>query len=159
MRQVGAKIYFIDPDEHDVYVAGVSHLPFLLSAALESRLPSSSPAWKEMAPLAATGYRDISRLASGDPQMHSDICIANRVAISRWLDEAAQVLLSMRDQIEGGKSDELLARFRAAARCARAVVGLPGPNLRPGEAEFENMLSVPIERPSLLGRWGSGRKR
>jgi prephenate dehydrogenase len=157
VRQVGAKTYFIDPDEHDAYVAGVSHLPFLLSAALVEAT-GGSPAWKEMAPLAATGYRDISRLASGDAEMHRDICMTNRVAISRWLDEAAQVLLSMRDQIEAGKSDELLVRFEQL-RDVREQWLTSRPNLRPGEAEFENIHSTPIERPSLFGRWGRGRER
>src|SRR5262245_23745381 len=101
VRQVGAKVYYIDPDEHDPYVAGISHLPFLLSTAL-AELVSRSPGWKEMAPLAASGFRDISRLASGDPEMHRDICLTNRAAINRWLEDAAQLLLDMRDQIEAG---------------------------------------------------------
>jgi prephenate dehydrogenase len=157
VRQIGAKAYFIDPDEHDAYVAGASHLPFLLSAALVDAT-SNSAAWKEMAPLAATGYRDISRLASGDPEMHRDICMTNRAAIARWLDEAARVLLDMRDQIEAGKSDDLLQRFEQV-RDAREQWLSSRPNLRPGEADFENMLNTPIERPSLFGRWGRGRDR
>jgi len=157
VRQVGAKTYFIDPDEHDAYVAGVSHLPFLLSAALVEAT-SSSPAWKEMAPLAATGYRDISRLASGDPEMHRDICMTNRAAIVRWLDEATRVLLDMRDQIEAGKGDDLLQRFERV-RDAREEWLNNRPNLRPGEADFENVFNVAVERPNLFGRWGRGRRR
>jgi prephenate dehydrogenase len=65
VAQIHAKVYYIDAAEHDAYVAGVSHLPFMLSTALAD-LVSSSPGWKEMAPLAATGFRDMSRLASGD---------------------------------------------------------------------------------------------
>jgi prephenate dehydrogenase len=83
--------------------------------------------------------------------------MTNRVAISRWLDEAAQVLLSMRDQIEAGKSDELLVRFEQL-RAVREQWLTSRPNLRPGEAEFENIHSTPIERPSLFGRWGRGRR-
>jgi prephenate dehydrogenase len=157
VRQIGAKTYFIDPDEHDAYVAGVSHLPFLLSAALVEAT-SGSPAWKEMAPLAATGYRDISRLASGDPEMHRDICTTNRAAVVRWLDEAARVLLDMRDQIEAGKGDDLLERFERV-RDAREQWLNSRPNLRPGEDDFENVLNAPIERPSLFGRWGRRRDR
>jgi prephenate dehydrogenase len=157
VRQVGAKTYFIDPEEHDAYVAGISHLPFLLSTALVEAT-SGSPAWKEMAPLAASGYRDISRLASGDPEMHRDICTTNGAAIVRWLDEAARVLLDMRDQIEAGKGDDLLQRFERV-RDAREQWLSSRPNLRPGEADFENVLNAPIERPSLFGRWGRGRRR
>ena len=45
VKQVGAKIYYIDAVEHDAYVAGVSHLPFMLSAALVE-LVGGSAGWK-----------------------------------------------------------------------------------------------------------------
>ena len=152
VRQIGAKIYYIDAAEHDAYVAGVSHLPFLLSTALVE-LVSRSAGWKEMAPLAATGFRDISRLASGDAEMHRDICLTNRAAISRWLAEAAQLMLELREQIDAGQSDELLAVFQHA-REVREEWLTSRPNLRPGEDAFENISGVAIERPSLFGRLG-----
>jgi prephenate dehydrogenase len=152
VRQVRAKIYYIDAAEHDAYVAGVSHLPFLLSTALVE-LVSRSAGWKEMAPLAATGFRDISRLASGDAEMHRDICLTNRVAINRWLEDAARLLLDMRDQIEAGAADELLDLF-VHARDTREAWLNSRPNLRPGEDAFENISGMAIERPSLLGRLG-----
>ena len=154
VRAIGAKSYFIDPDEHDAYVAGVSHLPFLLSAALVE-LTSSSPGWKEMAVLAATGFRDISRLASGDPVMHRDICMTNRTAIVRWLDEAARVLLDVRDQIEAGEDQKVLELFERAHDVRESWLG-SRPNLRPGEDAFENISGMSIERPSLFGRLGRG---
>src|SRR5262245_54047060 len=160
VRQVGAKPYFIDPNEHDAYVAGVSHLPFLLSTALVE-LTSSSPGWKEMAPLAPTGFRDVSRLASGDPEMHRDICITNRAALSRWLDDAARLLLELREQVEAGDGDKLLALFERA-REARERWLSGRPNLRPGEADFENIAGSPLDRPTLfgwLGRSSRDRKR
>jgi prephenate dehydrogenase len=152
VRQAGAKTYFIDPDEHDAYVAGVSHLPFLLSTALVE-LTSGSPGWKEMAPLAATGFRDISRLASGDPEMHRDICITNRAAITRWLDEAARTLLDMRDQIEAGRGDELLALFERARDARESWLHIR-PNMRPGETAFDDISGAHVERPSLFGLFG-----
>jgi prephenate dehydrogenase len=152
VRQTGAKSYFIDPDEHDAYVAGVSHLPFLLTAALIA-LTSGSPGWKERAPLAATGFRDVSRLASGDPEMHRDICMTNRVAIARWLDDAARLLLDMRDQIQAEEGDKLLEMFKRAREAREHWLG-SRPNLRPGEDSYENIVGAPVERPSLLGWLG-----
>jgi prephenate dehydrogenase len=152
VKQVGAKIYYIDAVEHDAYVAGVSHLPFMLSAALVE-LVGGSPGWKEMAPLAATGFRDISRLASGDPEMHRDIALTNRVALGRWLDEAARKLLDMRDLIEAGESDALLDLFEHAREVREAWL-LSRPNLRPGEEAFENISGIGVEKPNLFGRFG-----
>ena len=68
---VGAKPYFIDAAEHDSYVAAVSHLPLVLSTVLV-RLNSGNPAWPEVAKLASGGFRDVSRLAAGSPEMSRD---------------------------------------------------------------------------------------
>jgi prephenate dehydrogenase len=155
IAQIHAKVYYIDAAEHDAYVAGVSHLPFMLSTALAD-LVSRSPGWKEMAPLAATGFRDMSRLASGDAEMHRDICMTNRVALTRWMEETAQWLLDARDMIEEGESDQLLDLF-TRARTAREDWLSARPNLRPGEDAFENISGVTPERPSLFGRLGKRR--
>jgi prephenate dehydrogenase len=155
VRAIGAKPYYIDPDEHDAYVAGISHLPLLLSVGL-MEITSGSAAWKELAPLAATGFRDVSRLASGDPEMHRDILLTNKGGLSRWIDEMVRFLLDTRDRIETGESDtvgELLRRTKAA----RDAWLETRPNLRPGEAEFAQLPEV--ERPNLLSFRLPNRKR
>lgn len=110
---VGASPRFLDATEHDAFVAGVSHLPFLLSTALVS-VTSGDNSWREMSPLAASGYRDISRLASGDPIMHHDICITNAPNVIRWIDQFSEELRKFRRLIEDGESDALLKAFEAA---------------------------------------------
>jgi prephenate dehydrogenase len=152
VNQIGAKIYFIDPIEHDAYVAAVSHLPFVLSAALVETA-SRSPAWREMAPLAATGFRDLTRLASGDPEMHRDICMTNREALSHWIDEAISTLTDIRDQLDADQSDQVLDMFRHAQEIREGWLESK-PHMRPGEADFENLSNVRPERPSLFGRLG-----
>ena len=156
VRQAGAKVYFIDPAEHDAYVAGVSHLPFMLSAALVEAV-SRSPAWREMMPLAAGGFRDMTRLASGDVVMHRDIAITNRTALVRWLDEAALVLQEMRGYLEAGDAPQVEALFERA-RQARAEWAATRPGMRPGEEDFDNPLGVQPQGPGLFGRLGKPRK-
>lgn len=146
VRAAGAKPYYIDPEEHDAYVAGISHLPLLLSVGLVE-ITSASPAWKELAPLAATGFRDVSRLASGDPEMHRDILMTNKAGLARWINDMVRFLLDTRDQIEAGDVaaiEDLLRR----ARASRDAWLESRPNLRPGEAAFQNVPE--IERPNLL---------
>src|SRR5207247_139456 len=111
---------------------GISHLPFLLSTLLVE-VTSRSPAWKEMAPLAATGFRDISRLASGDVEMHRDICITNRAALTRWIDDMVALLREVRSEIEASDSEKLQAMFDHA-REAREAWLVSRPSMRPGEA-------------------------
>lgn len=116
-----AEPMFIDAHEHDGFVGGISHLPFLLSIAL-MRTVSKDPAWRDMKLLTAGGFRDASRLAAGSPAMHRDICATNREAITRWLDLAIDELQHARSLIAAGsqEADEtLLARF-SEARDARA---------------------------------------
>jgi prephenate dehydrogenase len=155
VRTVGAKPYYIDPEEHDAYVAGISHLPMLLSAGLVA-ITSSSPAWKEMAPLAATGFRDVSRLASGDPEMQRDIAITNSAGLARWIDAMIRFLVDTREQLHAGDAAAIEAMLRDA-KAARDAWLESKPNLRPGEAAFEQQPVV--ERPNLLTFKLPNRKR
>ncbi|MEE8443135.1 MAG: prephenate dehydrogenase/arogenate dehydrogenase family protein [Dehalococcoidia bacterium] len=105
---LGARPYFLQAQEHDSYVAAVSHLPMILSTVLTSAT-AKSPSWREISKLAATGFRDVSRLASGDPVMHLDICVTNKESIVYWLNETIKELQIYRDMI-GGVDDEVNAR-------------------------------------------------
>lgn len=155
VQTVGAKSYYIDPDEHDAYVAGVSHLPFVLATAL-IEVTGRSPAWKEMAPLAATGFRDASRLASGDPAMHRDICMTNKAAVGRWVNDTIDFLTSFRQQLEAGDTEAIEALFRSVKDQRDAWLETK-PNLRPGEEAFNNPVEVP--RPNLFSFRSPGRDK
>jgi len=104
--QIGAKPICLDASEHDSLVAAISHLPLLLSAALVSAT-TRSPSWPKMAKLAATGFRDLTRLASGNPEMSRDICLTNREPILHWIDEYIKELEEFRRLVgEGGQEME-----------------------------------------------------
>jgi prephenate dehydrogenase len=147
VRTVGAKPYYIEAAEHDAYVAGISHLPLLLSSTLVS-VTGASSGWKELAALASTGFRDVSRLASGDPQMQSDILMTNPHGLTRWIDAYIAELSTMRAAIEQGRADEVGAMLQRAKQTRDEWLAAR-PGLRPGEADFEQ--PVQIDRPSLLG--------
>ncbi len=115
---MGAKPYFVGPDEHDIYVAGISHLPFMLSIGLMNTT-ANNPAWREMSMLAASGYRDISRLASGDPIMHRDICLTNQEGIVYWIDETIKQLYEFRNNIRDNPNELELSFIRAWESRAR----------------------------------------
>ena len=100
-QDIGANPLVIDADRHDLLVAGVSHLPLVLAAALVAAT-TQSPEWPQMAALAATGYRDTTRLASGDPRMGRDICLTNGEHIVHWLDAYAGWLQEVRRLVSQG---------------------------------------------------------
>jgi prephenate dehydrogenase len=123
-----AEPYFVDANEHDGHVAGVSHLPFVLSAALVNAV-SSDPSWRDMKTLTSSGFRDASRLASGSATMHRDIVVSNKAAVNRWINEAIKQLESVQTsmaKLDGSDEEteaaeaELLTFFNTA-RDARAV--------------------------------------
>lgn len=117
VQALGARPLFIDPAEHDSYVAAVSHLPFLMATALMN-LIASSPAWRDLQALAASGFRDASRLASGDPVMYRDVCVTNRDPLLQWVDRFQAELGELRSLIESGNAQALQEIF-SRARSAR----------------------------------------
>ena len=115
--QIGARTLILDAEEHDRLLAGISHLPILLSAALVSAT-TKSPLWPRMSQLAATGYRDLSRLASGNPRMGRDICLTNRDNILYWIDEYIRELGELRSLVANGDAglEEALIEAMEARR-------------------------------------------
>lgn len=118
---LGAQPYFIDPEEHDAYVAGISHMPFVISASMMNAL-SSDNSWRDMKTLTASGFRDMTRLSAGSPAMHRDIALTNRAAIVRWIDAMTAELAGFRDDLlaESDEASENLLEFFNRARDARA---------------------------------------
>ena len=119
---LGAEAFFVDSAEHDAYVAGISHLPFVLAAALTNALGTDS-SWKDMKSLTAGGFKDMTRLASGSPVMHRDIVLTNQAAILRWIDQFQGELSAVRDliareSIEGREAE--IEKFFNKARDIRA---------------------------------------
>jgi prephenate dehydrogenase len=96
---LGAEPYFLDPGEHDAYVAGISHLPFVLAATLMNTL-AKDPSWRDMKSLTAGGFRDMTRLAGGSPDMHRDIAVTNREALTRWIDAYLDSLQRFRASLQ-----------------------------------------------------------
>jgi prephenate dehydrogenase len=82
---VGARPLFMDAKRHDRAVACISHLPYLLAAALVHTENRASLDDTLVDTLAASGFRDTSRLASSDTAMMLDILLTNRQAVERAL--------------------------------------------------------------------------
>jgi prephenate dehydrogenase len=115
VEQLGATPLFIDAEEHDYLVAGISHLPMLLSAALVSAT-TKEPSWDKMSKLAASGYRDVTRLASGNPEVNAHICLTNTAAILHWVDRFGSELETYRRLVTMGdkRLEEALAKASKA---------------------------------------------
>ncbi len=83
-RAVGGRPVRMKPELHDELVSRSSHLPHVVAAELANYI--LSPALpKAQGQLCATGFRDMTRIASGSPEMWRDICLANRQNLARVL--------------------------------------------------------------------------
>jgi prephenate dehydrogenase len=161
VEAIGARPLFIGAEEHDSFVAAVSHLPFLMSVALVG-CTSKSANWDDIAQLASTGYGDLSRLASGDPVMHRDICISNAAPIVAWIDAFIRELYRVRNLLAPDRDrgeavpdgDAVKEVFQQAfdAR-ARWLAGLVNPQARMGNPNTE----IPSFAESM-GEMFAGRK-
>jgi hypothetical protein len=108
---VGGRTFFLDADEHDAYAAAVSHLPLVTSLAL-FRLAKGSSAWPELGNMAGPAFYDLTRLASGSPEMTQDIFLTNRENIIHWLDRYSIELQKLADLL---RDDDREKMFRDIA--------------------------------------------
>ncbi|MFO8102112.1 MAG: prephenate dehydrogenase [Dehalococcoidia bacterium] len=113
---IGARPLLIEAEPHDELVAGISHLPLVLSSTLVATLAENNQ-WPDMSKLAASGYGDTTRLASGDPELYCGICLTNRQAIVEWVDRYIQRLKECRQLIT--ENEEGLKEFFQQARESR----------------------------------------
>jgi prephenate dehydrogenase len=80
-QALGCEVKRLTPEEHDLALATTSHLPHLVASLLAGQLPAK---WK---PFAATGFRDTTRVAAGDPALWTAIARENALALSHSLEE------------------------------------------------------------------------
>jgi prephenate dehydrogenase len=101
IESMGAHAVHIDPAEHDQYAAAVSHVPLLASVAL-FRVVRDSPGWEDVSLLSGPAFRDLTRLASGDPRMSTDIMETNKEAVLHWLQRYRKELETIETAIQLG---------------------------------------------------------
>jgi prephenate dehydrogenase len=118
----GARPIVMDAEAHDAVVAAISHLPLVLSAALVEAVVGSGDGpirsdWPDARDLAASGWRDMTRLARGDVAMGTAIATTNAQAIGARLRDLRAVIdawLSDLERADGPDAAAIEARFRNA---------------------------------------------
>jgi len=153
---LGAETVALPPDRHDELVAVVSHVPHLTAATLMRLADARSVEHRALLRLAAGGFRDMTRVASGHPGIWPDICSDNRTAIVEVLDQLIDALRDMRDVVAAGDRGALLAaleqaraarvnlpaRFRTAADLSEVRVPVPD---RPGAVADVAILAADLD--------------
>ena len=110
-RQTGAKVEIMSGSHHDRVLAATSHLPHMLAFSLVSHLSKMSDQ-DEIFNYAAGGFRDFTRIASSDPVMWRDICLANGDALLELISGFKLELDEIARAIENQNPDALFDLFR-----------------------------------------------
>ncbi len=113
----GSVVSIMDGTRHDAVLAATSHLPHILAFALVDMLGHKDEQ-SEIFKYAAGGFRDFTRIASSDPAMWRDICIANKSEIIPLIQQTRMQLDKIRCLLENDEDQQLLAIF-AYANTAR----------------------------------------
>lgn len=115
VRTIGARPLVVEPAAHDVAAAAISHLPYTTAVALVNAVAATADplAWQ----LAASGFRDTTRLAASDVDMMLDILLSNRPAVLEWLEKLQGRLADLKLALMAG--DEAALRGQLAAAQAR----------------------------------------
>jgi prephenate dehydrogenase len=112
-ESIGAITTTMDPRRHDVMLARISHLPHAVATALVNL------AQREGAiDVAGPGFADVTRIASGDPDMWTDILRTNRTAMVRSIDRLTAELSRLRTRLAADDA-AALREWLAAGKQAR----------------------------------------
>ena len=130
VAELGAEVVALPAERHDQLVAVISHVPHLAAATLMGLASDRAEEHASLLRLAAGGFRDMTRIASGHPAIWLDICTENRPAILSALDGLISGLESMRDVVDRDDRSALFDRLQHA-REARA--NLPSRINQPSE--------------------------
>ncbi len=142
---LGAEVVAIPAEQHDALVALVSHVPHLTAATLMGLADERALEHRALLRLAAGGFRDMTRIAAGDPGIWPDICGENRAAIVASLDGLIDELVSVRAEVAAADRGRLLARLERAHQARR---NLPLARVVPDELAVLRVV-VP-DRPGVL---------
>ena len=141
----GATPVTMPPDEHDVAVARISHVPHLLAVLMAGRLADAPT---DHLALSGQGVRDVTRIAAGDPALWQQIVSGNADAVLGLLGEVRGQLDLLIDAVTTGSRDELAVLLDRGVAGTRAIPGKHGGPTRPMRSVF---VSVP-DHPGELAR-------
>ena len=107
-QSLGSIVHRLDVESHDRALAMTSHLPHVAAAALASLLT------EDLRPLAATGFRDTTRVAAGDPDLWVSILLSNAGAIAGSLDEFSRQFDEFREAVRNHDGERLKTLLQLA---------------------------------------------
>jgi len=110
-KALGCAVRTLAPQEHDEIVARISHLPHVVAAAVINVVCSDGA---HPLDFVGPGFKDFTRIASGPPEMWTEICLQNKEEIGRTLDHLIEELGKVRAAVANGDAVELRTMLKRA---------------------------------------------
>lgn len=123
-QALGSRVRFMNPEEHDQALALTSHLPHLVASTLAGIMP------RHLFDLTATGFRDTTRIAAGDPELWRAIFLQNRGALLEMMQLLNGRLAEFRAALEKGDATTLHELLTQAKEVRDALGSDPVSNRR-----------------------------
>ncbi|UFT97619.1 prephenate dehydrogenase [Radiobacillus kanasensis] len=109
-----SKFVVLNPKEHDEMTSVVSHFPHLIASSLVHQARTWQHTHSYLPKLAAGGFRDITRIASSNPEMWQDIFFQNRRSMTRLLDDWIKEMSSLKSLLENGDKKTMVSYLEQA---------------------------------------------
>jgi prephenate dehydrogenase len=155
LRELGANVVAVSAEDHDRLVAIASHVPHLLAGALMNEAAEAAQQDAVLLQLAAGGFRDMTRIAAGDPSIWPDVLFENREAVTDTLVGLEKRLENLRIALAEDSRDILEQSLSTASVARRQLPGraLSSENLsylRVGVADQPGVLAAVTRAASEL---------
>jgi prephenate dehydrogenase len=122
-KQLGTQVAIMDAAHHDAILAATSHLPHIVAFALVDMLGHKDEQ-SEIFQYAAGGFRDFTRIASSDPAMWLDICIANKNEIIPLIQQLKVELDKVERLLDSNDNQKLFNTFTYAGKARQRFLDL-----------------------------------
>ncbi|CAM4501286.1 prephenate dehydrogenase [Paenibacillus endophyticus] len=143
-----ANIVRVNAKEHDEIAGAISHLPHIIAVSLVNQIRGYNEQNDLYESLAAGGFRDITRIASGDPTLWRDILINNRHVVLKLLHDWSNETNKFVQMLENADGDAIAGAFETAGNFRSKM-----PERRKGmiHSAFDCYVDIP-DHPGIIGK-------
>ena len=146
IKQIGAIPVEVSPYLHDYIVASISHVPHIIASSLCNNVRILDTPQGHMHKIAAGGFKDITRIASSNPDMWESICFENKDQILKVLTSLEEVIGEVKKELTADDHSKV-HNFFNEARMYRDSFS----NITPGSfvKRYEIMIDV-VDKPGSI---------
>ncbi len=119
VHHIQAQPLVLEPQRHDRLVAAISHLPYLVASGLMRHVMDVAQTDPLVWDVAASGFRDTTRVAASDVAMLMDILFTNQAAVLAAMDDFIVQLTDLRERLAEGDEKTLWQVLQNVAQARR----------------------------------------